>query len=163
MKNVLEQIFSLVLPVIVVVLVPLWIESKRTVHAGISLFFGLLLIVFGLVVMVLTISSFIRIGKGTLAPWSPTKRLVIQGLYHYVRNPMIIGVLTILLGEALSVLSQKILIWAGAFFLVNTVYFMIYEEPNLEQRFGNDYRDYKKHVHRWLPRLKPYRKNQKQN
>ena len=122
--------------------------------------FGLMLILTGLTVMVLTIASFIRIGKGTLAPWSPTKKLVIKGLYRHVRNPMILGVLTVLLGEALSLWSKNILIWAGAFFLINTIYFIIYEEPDLESKFGEEYREYKKHVSRWLPRMTPFYLNQ---
>jgi protein-S-isoprenylcysteine O-methyltransferase Ste14 len=156
MENVLKQILSFILPITVLVLVPMSIETNRTVHAGLSLIFGFLLIAVGLTAMVVTISSFIRIGKGTLAPWSPTKKLVITGLYRFVRNPMIIGVLMVLLGEALLLESKSILIWAVFVFFLNTIYFIIYEEPNLEDRFGEDYRTYKKHVSRWLPRLTPF-------
>jgi protein-S-isoprenylcysteine O-methyltransferase Ste14 len=106
--------------------------------------------------MIITISIFIRIGKGTLAPWSPTKKLVITGIYRYVRNPMIIGVLIVLIGESISILSLKILIWALIFFIINNIYFLFYEEPDLEKRFGNDYKEYKKNVPRWIPRFKPY-------
>jgi protein-S-isoprenylcysteine O-methyltransferase Ste14 len=162
MKNFLKQMFSFILPVTVLVVVPLWIEREWRVDMNANLLLGVILIVTGLTVMVLTISSFIRIGKGTLAPWSPTKKLVITGLYRYVRNPMILGVLTVLVGEALSLWSKSILIWAGAFFIINTIYFMIYEEPDLENKFGEDYRRYRKHVSRWLPRLTPFDLNQKQ-
>jgi protein-S-isoprenylcysteine O-methyltransferase Ste14 len=161
MKNLFKQIFSFILPVTVLVIVPLWIEKNRAIHAGFHLLFGLMLVLSGLVIMGFTISSFIRIGRGTLAPWSPTKKLVITGLYRYVRNPMILGVLTVLLGEAFSLLSKNILIWAMSFFIINTIYFIIYEEPNLEERFGDEYREYKKYVSRWLPRLTPYHPNQK--
>jgi protein-S-isoprenylcysteine O-methyltransferase Ste14 len=65
-------------------------------------------------------------------------------------------VFTVLLGEALSIRSTSILIWAGFVILINTVYFIIYEEPDLEKRFGDDYREYKKHVPRWLPRVAPF-------
>ena len=144
----------------VLVIVPLWIEKNWSVQVSVHLFTGLVVILVGLTIMVITISSFIRIGKGTLAPWSPTKKLVVKGLYKYVRNPMILGVFTVLLGEALSLWSENILIWAGAFFIINTIYFIIYEEPNLEQRFGHEYREYKKHVSRWLPRVTPYHPEQ---
>lgn len=163
MKNLLKQIFSFILPVTVLVLVPLWIEQNRTIHSGLLLIFGVMLIVAGLSVMTVTISSFIRIGKGTLAPWSPTKKLVIKGLYRYVRNPMILGVLTVLLGEALLLQSKNILIWAVFFFFINTVYFIVYEEPDLESRFGEDYCEYKKNVSRWLPRSTPFLQNKKVN
>jgi protein-S-isoprenylcysteine O-methyltransferase Ste14 len=156
MKNFLKQIFSFILPFTVLVIVPLWIEKKKTLQMSVHLFAGLVVILLGLTIMTITISSFIRIGKGTLAPWSPTKKLVVKCLYKYVRNPMILGVFTVLLGEVLSLWSQNILIWAGAFFLINTIYFIIYEEPNLEKRFGDEYREYKKHVPRWLPRVTPY-------
>jgi protein-S-isoprenylcysteine O-methyltransferase Ste14 len=114
----------------------------------------------GLTVMVITISSFIRLGKGTLAPWAPPKNLVIRGPYRYVRNPMIIGVLTFLIGEAICFQSKIILVRAVCFFVINTIYFIIYEEPNLEDRFGENYCAYKKHVPRWLPRLAPYHPDQ---
>ena len=156
MTNILKQIFSFILPVSVLVVVPLWIEKNRTLHLGFHLFAGMSFILLGLTMMVITISSFIRIGKGTLAPWSPTKKLVIKGPYRYVRNPMILGVMTVLLGEAISLWSKNILLWAGIFFLINTVYFILYEEPNLEERFGEEYRIYKKYVPRWLARLTPY-------
>ena len=162
MKKTFKQIISFILPITVLIIVPLWIEPDWTIHGGVTLVFGVLLVVLGLIMMSSTISSFIRIGKGTLAPWSPTKRLVIKGLYCYVRNPMILGVLTVLLGEALGLRSGNILLWAGAFFVVNTIYFVVYEEPNLEERFGDEYREYKKHVSRWLPRSTPYHREQKQ-
>jgi protein-S-isoprenylcysteine O-methyltransferase Ste14 len=162
MKNLLKQIFSFILPITVLVIVPLWIEKNGAVQLGIHLYFGLLLILSGLIVMGFTISSFIRIGKGTLAPWSPTKKLVIKGLYRYVRNPMILGVLSVLLGEALSLWSRNILIWAVSFFFINTIYFIISEEPALEKRFGEEYLEYKKHVSRWVPRLTPYSHEQKE-
>ncbi|MFI5186617.1 MAG: methyltransferase family protein [Chitinophagales bacterium] len=163
MMNLVKQIFSFILPVTVLVIVPLWIEKNRTVRMSVHLFAGLLVILAGLIVMAVTISSFIRIGKGTLAPWSPPKKLVIKGLYRYVRNPMILGVLTVLLGEALSLWSKTILTWAGEFFIINIIYFMIYEEPDLERRFGEEYREYKKHVSMWLPRRTPYRTDQSKN
>ena len=70
---------------------------------------------------------------------------------------MILGVLIVLLGESVMFYSRAILEWAGTFFVINTVYFFILEEPQLEERFGEDYQVYKKHVGRWIPRLTPYR------
>jgi protein-S-isoprenylcysteine O-methyltransferase Ste14 len=156
MINLLKQIFSFILPVTVLVIVPLWLEENWTIRVSFHLFAGLIITVIGLTIMALTIYSFITIGKGTLAPWSPPKKLVIKGLYRYVRNPMILGVLTVLLGEALGVWSKNILVWAGEFFTINIIYFIIYEEPNLEKRFGDEYREYKKHVSMWIPRRTPY-------
>jgi len=160
MTKVLKQIFSFILPVTVLVIIPKWIEKDRTLHMSFQLLAGLILILTGLTMMTITISSFISIGKGTLAPWSPPSKLVIKGPYRHVRNPMILGVLTVLLGEALGLWSKSILVWTGEFFIINIIYFIIYEEPNLEKRFGDDYRKYKKHVPRWVPRLTPYNPSQ---
>jgi protein-S-isoprenylcysteine O-methyltransferase Ste14 len=160
MTNILKQIFSFILPITVLVIVPAWIEKNWTININFLVFAGSTLVLIGLMIMVVCISSFIRIGRGTLAPWSPTRKLVVKGLYRYVRNPMILGVWIVLLGEALALKSQNILIWAASFFVINTIYFIVYEEPDLEDRFGEEYRDYKKHVSRWLPRLKPYEQYQ---
>jgi len=156
MINVLKQIFSFILPVIVLIIVPVWVEKNWEIHLSSYLFGGVILVLLGLTLMVITISSFIRIGKGTLAPWAPPKKLIIKGPYRYVRNPMIIGVLAVLAGEALAAWSKNILIWAGEFFIINVFYFIVYEEPNLERRFGEQYRKYKKNVSMWFPRVTPY-------
>jgi protein-S-isoprenylcysteine O-methyltransferase Ste14 len=73
---------------------------------------------------------------------------------------MILGVLTVLLGEALALRSKSILIWAISFLIINTIYFITYEEPDLKEKFGDEYGKYKKHVSRWLPRLTPYKQEE---
>ena len=154
---VLKQVVSLILPFTVLVIVPLLIEPHAVLASGLQLIAGLMVMLAGLFVMAQTIATFIRIGKGTLAPWSPTRKLVVGGMYAYVRNPMILGVLTVLVGESLTFASGPILIWAIAFFAINTIYFILLEEPGLEQRFGDEYREYKKNVPRWIPRLRPWK------
>lgn len=99
---------------------------------------------------------FARVGQGTLAPWDPTQNIVAVGPYQYVRNPMISGVALILIGEALFWSSVAVGVWAGVFILINHAYFLISEEPGLEKRFGEAYRQYKAHVPRWIPRLIPW-------
>lgn len=126
---------------------------------GIQLLLGIIVGVVGLAMMLICISAFIRIGKGTLAPWAPPKKFIVTGLYRYVRNPMILGVLAVLLAEAVIFSSVPIFQWAGLFFVINTIYFIISEEPQLEERFGESYQIYKKHVNRWLPRFTPYQPN----
>ncbi len=156
MITVIKNIISFILPVTVLILVPRWIERDWEVQNVFQLVVGSLTIAGGLTIMAICISLFIRIGKGTLAPWSPPKNFVVAGLYSYVRNPMILGVLTVLLGESILFSSMPILKWAGAFFVINTIYFLIFEEPQLEERFGESYRTYKKQVNRWLPHFRPY-------
>jgi protein-S-isoprenylcysteine O-methyltransferase Ste14 len=157
MRFFLKQIFSLILPILVLILIPLWFEKNITPENIPALITGLVIICLGLALMIVCISLFIRIGKGTLAPWTPTRRFVIEGPYRYVRNPMIIGVLIVLIGESVAILSFSILIWALAFFIINNIYFILYEEPNLKRKFGQEYQDYKRKVYRWVPRRKPYK------
>jgi protein-S-isoprenylcysteine O-methyltransferase Ste14 len=117
---------------------------------------GLPLAFAGLALMWRTIKLFSRLGEGTLAPWDPTRRMVIVGPYRYVRNPMITGVALVLLGEAALLGSLGILAWAGTFLVVNAVWMPLVEEPGLERRFGDEYDDYKRNVPRWVPRRTPW-------
>lgn len=103
-----------------------------------------------------TVKLFKKVGRGTPAPWDPPEKLVIRGPYRYVRNPMITGALLILLAEALLFRSWPLAIWMGVFFVGNTIYFRFIEEKGLEKRFGDDYRNYKARVPRWIPRLGPW-------
>jgi protein-S-isoprenylcysteine O-methyltransferase Ste14 len=114
---------------------------------------GALLIVGGLVLVAWTIELFVTEGRGTLAPWDATERLVVRGPYRHVRNPMITGVACILAGEAVLFRSWPLVILLGAFAAVNAVYMPLVEEPGLSRRFGPDYEAYRAHVPRWLPRL----------
>jgi protein-S-isoprenylcysteine O-methyltransferase Ste14 len=99
---------------------------------------------------------FARVGRGTLAPWDPTQRLVAAGPYRHVRNPMITGVALMLAGEALLWRSGVLALWLCAFFAINHTYFLLSEEPGIEKRFGDDYRLYRQNVPRWIPRLRPW-------
>jgi protein-S-isoprenylcysteine O-methyltransferase Ste14 len=120
---------------------------------------GAALIVGGVGLWYRTVTLFARIGKGTLAPWDPTQRLVVEGPYRYVRNPMITGVVSVLLGEATVLGSMPLLVWAAAFVAINAIWFPLGEEPGLERRFGDDYHDYKRNVPRWIPRPRPWDPN----
>jgi protein-S-isoprenylcysteine O-methyltransferase Ste14 len=117
---------------------------------------GGVLICLGLVLMVATVRLFITIGKGTLAPWNPTQRLVVEGIYRHVRNPMITGVVFVLLGEAVLAASLPLFIWFIVFIIGNAVYIPLAEEPGLLKRFGGEYLTYKLNVPRWIPRPRPW-------
>ena len=101
---------------------------------------------FGILMLFGCITQFATKGKGTLAPWDPTRRLVVSGPYRFVRNPMIIGVISIIIGEALFFNSIVVLVWAVVFFTINSIYFEFFEERRLETKFGEDYLDYKEAV-----------------
>jgi protein-S-isoprenylcysteine O-methyltransferase Ste14 len=111
----------------------------------------------GMVLMVWTMRLFtLKGGGGTPAPWEPIRNFIVLGPYRYVRNPMLTGVILFLVAEAILFRSLPILLWALFFFVLNTVYFALSEEPQLEMRFGQAYTDYKRAVPRWLPKLTPY-------
>jgi protein-S-isoprenylcysteine O-methyltransferase Ste14 len=164
----LRQLLSiLLLPGVVTVLVP-WLILRRTgsFQPGglltapwniLLMVVGGLFFLFGLALMVSTIILFVRVGKGTLAPWDPTRKLVIRGPYRHVRNPMISGVLAVLLGESLFFASLPLLGFFGFAGLLNMIYIPLSEEPDLIKRFGEDYLTYCQHVRRWIPRIKPWK------
>ena len=108
MTYLLKHIVSLILPVTVLIIIPAMIEPRPVFASGLQLLAGILLLLVGLLIMGVTIASFATIGSGTLAPWSPTQHLVMSGMYAYVRNPMILGVIIVLLGEALAFSSSPI-------------------------------------------------------
>jgi protein-S-isoprenylcysteine O-methyltransferase Ste14 len=117
---------------------------------------GIICVGVGLLLMVATIRLFVTVGQGTLAPWDPPQHLVVRGIYRHVRNPMISGVLFVLLGESLLTASRPLFGWFLVFALINAIYIPLWEEPGLVQRFGDEYRTYKRHVPRWVPRLSPW-------
>jgi len=104
-----------------------------------------------------TASLFMTVGKGTPAPWNPPKKLVLQGPYQYVRNPMITGAVLLLFSEALLFRSWPVALWMILFFACKTAYFLFIEEKELEKRFHKDYLIYKANVPRWIPRLRPWK------
>jgi len=154
----------LVLPGTVTVLVPLWIARRasssltapRDLVSMASVVAGLALAAAGLALFCWSLFYFWTKGRGTLAPWDPPRRFVVEGPYCYVRNPMISGVILVLLGEALLMRSLPHLEWAAAFVFLNAVYIPLLEEPTLRARFGEPYARYCARVRRFLPRLTPY-------
>jgi protein-S-isoprenylcysteine O-methyltransferase Ste14 len=110
----------------------------------------------GLVLTVGAIRLFVTVGKGTLAPFNPTQRLVVQGVYCYVRNPMISGVFFVLLGESLVAASLPLFYWFLLSVIINAIYIPLAEEPGLVKRFGEEYLAYKQNVPRWIPRVRAW-------
>jgi protein-S-isoprenylcysteine O-methyltransferase Ste14 len=127
------------------------------------LFISSLLAGVGLTLLVKTNYWFAVFGKGTLAPWDATQKLVVRGVYRHLRNPMISGVFCILLAEALFFASLPLLGWFAFFVIVNVIYIPLFEESSLERRFGEDYRIYKQNVPRWIPRLEPWNPPERDN
>ncbi len=164
MKYILRQLSSFIAPVVFCLILPYFIVRYEThlynrASAAPSiplLVLGLAISLAGLVLLVVMVRLFILVGQGTIMPWDPTRHLIISGPNAYVRNPMILSVITIQAGEAIAFLSPIMALLAVFFFVINTVYFIFSEEPGLEKRFGVEYLEYKKNVPRWVPRLKPW-------
>jgi len=166
MITLLRHLLAIVtLPFVVAVLVPFWIAERYgvTFSLGSSIglvmlqVVGLVLFSFGLVLFVASLRRFAADGKGTLAPWDPPSVFVVRGPYQFVRNPMISGVIMLLFGEALVLLSPPHGIWAVSILVLNLFYIPLVEEPQLERRFGDSYREYRRHVRRFIPRFSPWR------
>lgn len=107
------------------------------------------LVLFGASVLLRCVWDFFSVGRGTLAPFDPPRRLVISGLYRITRNPMYNGVLAVLVGEAWLFASRSLWMYAAIVFAMFHVMVVAYEEPTLEASFGESFRAYKRAVPRW--------------
>jgi protein-S-isoprenylcysteine O-methyltransferase Ste14 len=153
-----------VLPFTVTVLVPAWIARRYGVVPSLGRNPGrlalqggaLVVLAIGLILFLASLRRFASEGQGTLAPWDPPRHLVIRGPYRFVRNPMISGVVFILAAEAMFLASRPHAIWAIVFLSINLVYIPLLEEPLLRVRFGEEYREYCRHVPRIFPRIHPW-------
>lgn len=113
---------------------------------------GSVVVVFGGALLVACVATFIVSGRGTPAPFDPPRRVVAHGPYGYARNPMYVGALTTIAGAGLILRSPSLLGLAILFALLAHLFVILYEEPTLERRFGEEYRRYKATVPRWIPR-----------
>ena len=150
--------FTILQPGTVAVLIPYWLISSRGGSAFTSRqslrYPGLPLIVIGAATLLWCIWDFFASGRGTISPIDPPKHLVVRGLYRYVRNPMYVAVVMILLGETIFFSSLAVLIEAGVFFVLANMFVALYEEPILKRKFGESYERYKQTVGRWIPRYR---------
>lgn len=118
---------------------------------------GLALVTIGLAVLASTFVRFVTEGIGTPAPVAPTERLVVGGLYRYVRNPMYVAVLAIVVGQALALGQPALLLYAAVLWIAFAGFVRWYEEPVLAKRFGGRYDAYRRAVPAWRPRWRPWR------
>ena len=106
----------------------------------------------GAVLLLWCVRDFYVAGRGTLAPWSPPRRLVTVGLYKFSRNPMYIAVLLILCGWALAFQTRGLWIYAAAVGIAFHLWVVFYEEPWLARTHGRQWDEYRSRVQRWLGR-----------
>jgi protein-S-isoprenylcysteine O-methyltransferase Ste14 len=148
--------FLLVAPGVVAGVVP-WLltgwESSDPPLIGVAA--GAVLIAGGVAVLLHAFARFVLEGRGTPAPVAPTERLVVGGLYRYVRNPMYVAVGATIVGQALVLGRPVLLAYAGLFWAVIAAFVHGYEEPTLSARYGEEYAAYRRAVPAWWPRLRP--------
>ncbi|EMY32306.1 hypothetical protein D477_020823, partial [Arthrobacter crystallopoietes BAB-32] len=117
---------------------------------------GAALLLAGSAVVIECFARFALQGRGTPAPIAPTRYLVVSGSYRHVRNPMYVALQAVIAGQAL-LLGRPVLFCYNLVSSIPIVVFVrLYEEPVLERTFGDEYRRYRQHVPRWLPRLRPW-------
>jgi protein-S-isoprenylcysteine O-methyltransferase Ste14 len=155
-------VFLVIAPGFVAGVVPWWITGWvfRSPFLGFALFrfVGVGLIVVGTPIILDSFARFAIQGLGTPAPLLPTKHLVVTGLYRYVRNPMYVGVTTVIVGQALLFGDVRLLIYGGAIWLAFFIFVLVYEEPILRHTFGEEYDVFCQNVPRWIPRTHPWNK-----
>ncbi len=150
-KNLLFTVF---VPGIVAVYVPLRMAGFRfgpIAEWGLPQIAALLPLLLGVAIYFWCLWDFATFGRGTPAPIDAPKRLVVRGLYRFVRNPMYVGVLLVILGWVLFFESQAILLYGVAVGLVFHLFVLLIEEPMLTSRFGDSYEAYRRQVNRWIP------------
>jgi protein-S-isoprenylcysteine O-methyltransferase Ste14 len=154
-------VFFVLAPGVVAGVVPWWLTGWDVAaplpHWAVARVLGAALIVAGVVVLAQAFVRFVREGSGTPAPPAPTDRLVVGGLYRYVRNPMYIAVAATIIGQALLLGQLWLLAYAVLFCLVVATFVRLYEEPALARRFGADYEAYRRAVPAWWPRRHAWR------
>ncbi len=156
-------IFTFCVPGTVTVWAPLywifpWVRHSITRNAGLIVLAAILLPL-GIAGYLWCALDFAFRGRGTPFPGDPPKVLVVKGLYKYVRNPMYISVLAVLLGECALFASRQLLEYSAAIAVMFHLFVLIYEEPELRRQMGGAYEDYSREVRRWIPRLTPRRVN----
>jgi protein-S-isoprenylcysteine O-methyltransferase Ste14 len=119
------------------------------------------MILAGLPVLLDSFARFAVEGLGTPAPVFPASHLVVTGWYRYVRNPMYVAVLSVIVGQALIFGSVALLEYGSLAWLLAHVFVLAYEEPTLRGTFGEEYQIYRTNVPRWIPRLTPWPPNSK--
>jgi protein-S-isoprenylcysteine O-methyltransferase Ste14 len=145
-------VFTIVVPGLGGVWVPWWILTRHGRSATPAAWEAVLVIAAGAALYVWCVWSFAAVGGGTPGPWDPPSRVVAAGPYRWVRNPIYLAALLIVLGEAWLFLSLPLLAYAGAVAAFFHLLVTGYEEPGLRRRFGRTYLEYQRTVPRWIPR-----------
>jgi protein-S-isoprenylcysteine O-methyltransferase Ste14 len=155
-----SAVFFVVGPGIVAGLIP-WLLTDWQVREPLPYWapmrvLGVILLLAGLIVVIQAFVRFVVEGFGTPVPVAAPERLVVGGVYRYVRNPMYVAILAAIVGQALLLGQLTLLLYAAVAWLVVAAFVRLYEEPTLARRFGADYEAYRRTVPAWWPRLRPW-------
>jgi protein-S-isoprenylcysteine O-methyltransferase Ste14 len=156
-----SAVFFLVGPGVFVGLIP-WLLTSWQVREPVPYWapmrvLGVILLVAGLIALIQAFARFVVEGLGTPVPVAAPERLVVGGVYRYVRNPMYVAILAIVVGQALLLGQLGLLLYAAGIWLITASFVRFYEEPALRRRFGADYEAYRRAVPAWWPRLRPWK------
>ena len=147
------------MPGVIAFLIPYWITDDW--HGSGAPFalqlVGTVLLAIGIVVLAHTVVRFVVEGLGTPFPAAPTQNLVVGGLYRYVRNPMYLGLIAAVVGQAAILGSASLLLYAAILWVIVASFVVFYEEPTLSSKYGEQYAAYRRSVRAWLPRATPWR------
>jgi protein-S-isoprenylcysteine O-methyltransferase Ste14 len=156
-----SAVFFVVAPLVLAGLIP-WVITGWQLQPpflGLELTRGLgaLMILAGVPGLIDAFARFALQGLGTPAPVAPPRNLVVTGLYRYVRNPIFVALVAIILGQALLMGDWRLIVYGALLWLAFHVQVVAYEEPTLAQTFGKEYEAFRAAVPRWIPRLTPWR------
>ena len=155
-----SAVFFALAPGIVAGLVPYWLTGWRLgapfTHVLPLRLLGVVMVAAGAAVLIHAFARFVGEGLGTPAPVAPTERLVVGGLYRYVRNPMYLAVTTAILGQALWFWRPVLILYAVIVAGAMVTFVLGYEQPALSERFGESYETYRRAVPGWWPRRRPW-------
>jgi len=148
-------LFFILAPGMVAGFIPLaLLRNGSQIQTGFLTYLAFPLWLIGVAMLIWCFWDFTFKGRGTPAPIDPPRELVVSGLYNYVRNPMYVGVLFVIIGHFLWFGFWNLLIYAAVVFIAFHSFVTFYEEPTLKRKFGAAYEDYLKRVPRWVPRIK---------
>jgi protein-S-isoprenylcysteine O-methyltransferase Ste14 len=145
-------LFTVVVPGSGGVLIPWWLLTRGDAPAEPRAWYAVAVIAAGAALYLACVWAFAVVGRGTPGPWDPPRRLVAIGPYRWVRNPIYLAALLIVLGEAWLFLSLSLLRYAAAAAIFFHLLVIGYEEPRLRAQFGEQYEAYRRTVSRWIPR-----------
>lgn len=135
-------------------------KARKPVRGGLlAQLLGAALILGGGAVLVRSFAQFVIQGSGTPVPAAPPTELVVTGIYRHVRNPMYVAIQAVIIGQALLLGQPRLFGWAAFAAVPPALYVPLREEPVLVERFGAQYEQYRQHVPRWIPRLRPWRQS----